>query len=179
MKFVAKKVLFGLCVSAASIAAYADTPTVTFVGEVTDQTCSAVINGATSSIVMLPTVPSTALANPGDVTGATPFTIQLEGCAQAPVGGTNVKTVFLGHDVTAGKNLGNAGTATNVAIQLLDAASSGSPILLNGPTAVPGLVIAAGQTEASYQFAAQYISEAGGATAGSVQAVAEYTVSYL
>ncbi|MDP0573572.1 type 1 fimbrial protein, partial [Klebsiella pneumoniae] len=35
------------------------TPTVTFQGEVTDQTCSVSINGQTSSVVMLPTVATT------------------------------------------------------------------------------------------------------------------------
>jgi len=156
-------------------------PTVTFQGEVTDQTCTVSINGETDGVVLLPTVSTAELAGGGDTAGLTPFTITLTGCT-APAGSDlNVTTNFLGHDVTAGGNLGNsaAGGATNVAIQLTEEAAGTTPIVLNGITAVDGLVVLEGETTASYEFGAQYISEAGSATAGAVTAVVEYTISYL
>ena len=156
-------------------------PTVTFQGEVTDQTCAVSINGETDGIVLLPTVSTADLAAAGATAGLTPFTITLTGCAAAGVGGEEVTTNFLGHDVTAGGNLGNsaAGGATNVAIQLTDDSTGASEITLAGITPVAGLVLLEGETEASYEFGAQYISEAGTATAGAVTAVVEYTISYL
>lgn len=59
-----------------ALSAFAATPTVTFRGEVTSQTCSVSINGNTNSVVLLPTV-STAdfggtLAN-GQTAGLTPL----------------------------------------------------------------------------------------------------------
>ncbi|CAA0303997.1 Uncharacterised protein [Klebsiella oxytoca] len=72
--------------AALSGSALAATPTVTFQGEVTSQTCSVSINGETNSVVLLPTV-STAdfganLAN-GQTAGLTPFTVTVSGCTAA------------------------------------------------------------------------------------------------
>lgn len=153
-------------------------PTVTFQGEVTDQTCQATINGETNSIVLLPTVSAAALSSAGATAGLTPFTLQVSGC-QVMGAAQAIGTVFLGHNVTAAGNLGNSGSAANVAIQLTGTAAGDTPVVLDGPTRVPGLVLDPGQTTASHQFGARYISEAGGAVAGSVQAVAEYTLTYL
>ncbi|MED5608320.1 fimbrial protein [Pseudomonas sp. JH-2] len=156
-------------------------PTVTFQGEVTAQTCKASINGETNSIVLLPTVASTELSAAGSKAGLTPFTISISEC-QAPTGDLAITTNFLGHNVTAEGNLGNiaaSNPASNVAIQLTKEAAGTTPVVLNGVTPVAGLVLADGETSASYQFGAQYISVAGNAGAGAVTAVAEYTLSYL
>lgn len=156
-------------------------PTVTFQGEVTAQTCQASINGETNSIVLLPTVTATELSGAGAKAGLTPFTISVSDC-QAPSGDLQITTNFLGHNVTSVGNLGNiaaSNPAGNVAIQLTSDAAGTTPIVLNGVTPVSGLVLSDGETSASYQFGAQYISEDGGATAGAVTSVAEYTLSYL
>jgi len=155
-------------------------PTVTFQGEVTAQTCQASINGETDSIVLLPTVSSTVLAAAGTTAGLTPFTISVSGC-QAPGSDLAITTNFLGHNVTGEGNLGNVASnpAANVAIQLTKEAAGTTPIVLNGVTPVTGLVLPTGETGASYQFGAQYITEGGAAGAGAVTAVAEYTLSYL
>lgn len=155
-------------------------PQVTFQGEITDQTCVAQINGATSGVVLLPSAPASALNAPGATAGLTPFTISVTDCA-APAAALNVSTAFLGHNVTAGGNLGNTATAdaaTNVAVQLTTDASGGTPITLNGVTAVPGLVVPALGTGATYQYGAQYVAEGGAATPGAVLAVVEYTLVY-
>ncbi|QGZ28604.1 fimbrial protein [Stutzerimonas stutzeri] len=158
-------------------------PTVTFQGEVTDQTCTATINGATDGTVLLPTVSTAELADPGDTAGLTPFTIELTGCTDPGVGGLEVTTKFMGYDITAGGALVNmaVGGAENVAIQLTEDAGGLAPITLVAGVAseVAGLELLDGETEASYEFGAQYVSEDGSATAGAVTAVVQYTVSYL
>lgn len=154
-------------------------PTVTFQGEVTDQTCKASINGQTDSTVLLPTVPSAELSAAGMKTGLTPFSISVEDC-QVDTADVEIATKFLGHNVTATGNLGNiaeANAAQNVSIQLTTDAAGQTPVKLNGVTAVNGLVLNAGETSATHQFGAQYYAE-DAATAGAVTAVAEYTLSY-
>ena len=151
--------------------------TITFKGEVSDQTCQVTVNGNSGSpIVVLPTVPASALTTAGETAGKTPFTIAVTGCT-VPASDLNIKTTFLGANVNVGGNLGNTGTAQNVAIQLLDG-TGGNPITLSGMTSVPGLVLSTGATSASHDFAAQYIAT-GAATAGTVSASAQYALDYL
>ncbi|ENU58216.1 fimbrial protein [Acinetobacter guillouiae] len=155
-------------------------PTVTFQGEVTDQTCQASINGGTNGVVLLPTVSANTLTSSGATAGLTPFTINVTGCT-APSSDLDIKTKFLGHSVTTSGNLSNVATvnpATNVAIQLTKEAAGTTSVVLNGPTAVEGLKLLNGATSASHDFGARYISEAGGATQGAVTSVVEYTLSY-
>lgn len=151
--------------------------TITFKGQVSDQTCQVSVNGNSGSpVVVLPTVPASALALTGATTGETPFTITVSDCT-APAADLNIKTTFLGANVNVGGNLGNTGTAQNVAIQLLNGAG-GTPITLSGMTSVPGLVLATGATSASHEFAAQYIAT-GTAVSGTVSASAQYALDYL
>jgi major type 1 subunit fimbrin (pilin) len=163
-----------------SVSAVIAAPVVQFVGEVSDQTCKASINSQADSTVMLATASVADLSTAGKTSTVTPFTLKVEDCAldKADVA---IKTTFLGYDVTSNGNLGNQETGTNaatgVSIQITKNADGTSPITLNGPTSVPGLVLKAGQTSASYDFAAQYYAEAP-ATAGVVKATAEYALSY-
>ena len=170
-----------LAVAALPTVAFA-APMVTFQAEITSQTCEVSIDGATNAVVVLPTVSTVDLAGAGATAGLTPFTISLSGCT-APAMNTPITTLFIGHNITAGYNLGNSATAspaTNVAIQLTVDAAGRWPIeLYDAITPATGLILRKGDTTASYQFGARYISEAGGATAGAVTAVAEYTISYL
>ncbi|MCC8391511.1 type 1 fimbrial protein [Paraburkholderia sp. MMS20-SJTR3] len=159
----------------------ASTNTINFQGEVSDQTCSVAINGnAANPTVLLPTVSATSLATPGDTAGLTTFSIGLSGCMAPTTTAQAASTVFVGNQVTTAGNLGNTGTATNVALQLLDPKTPGTPFDLSGVNgyAAPGLSIAAGATTASYDYGVQYISETGGATAGSVLGSVQYSVSY-
>jgi major type 1 subunit fimbrin (pilin) len=67
-----------------------------------------------------------------------------------------------------------------VALQLLDPNEPSTPFNLvaaNGYSA-PGLSLPANETSASYDYAVQYISEQGGATAGSVLGSVQYALSY-
>uniref|UniRef100_UPI003341BB88 fimbrial protein n=1 Tax=Castellaniella defragrans TaxID=75697 RepID=UPI003341BB88 len=156
-------------------------PTVTFQGEVSDQTCTATINGQTNSIVLLPTVPVSALSSAGQVAGLTPFTVHLSDCTAPTVAAQDINITFLGYAVTNG-NLGNLAVndpATNVQIQLTTTDEGTNAIQLNGVTAVSGLSLPIGETSTNFTFGAQYISVGGPATAGAVTAVAEYALEYL
>lgn len=162
-----------------SISALASTSnnTLKFQGEVADQTCVVDINGtANTPVVLLPTVATSDLKSPNDVAGLTSFTINLTGCSAA-VSDTNISSVFQGMNTTTAGNLGNTGTATNVAIQLLD--PKGDPVNLSaGMVQVPGIVLKTGASTASQDLSVQYISESGSATPGSVMATTQYAITY-
>lgn len=178
-----KKQLLVLTLAAVPFLAFAQAApnTINFQGEVTDQTCQVSVNGNPSDpTVLLPSVPAMSLATAGDTAGQTTFTVAVTGC-MAPVSTTQaINTVFVGNQVTPGGNLGNTGTATNVALQLLDPAAPSMPFDLSPASGVaaPGLALAVGETSASHDFAVQYITEAGGATPGSVLGSVQYSVSY-
>jgi len=155
--------------------------TITFQGEVTDQTCQVHINGQDNPVVLLPTVPTTELQAPGSKTGLTPFTLTLTDCS-APKDDAQLSVRFLARGVTEAGNLRNVATgqaAEHVSIQLTKDKSGTQPIdLKGGPVKVDGLVLPKGQTSASHTYAAQYYTGDGNATAGAVQAVVEYVISY-
>jgi len=155
--------------------------TITFEGEVTDQTCKVQINGQSDPVVLLPTVPTTELQAPGSTTGLTPFTLTLTHCT-APQSDTPLSVKFLARGVTSAgnlRNLANDHAAEHVSIQLTEDDSGSNPIhLTSGPVKVDGLVLKAGQTDVSHTYAARYITSDGNATAGAVQAVVEYVISY-
>lgn len=152
--------------------------TITFLGEVSDQTCEVAINGATANpTVLLPTVSTADLATAGSVAGEIPFTLSVSGCTINATQALPIKTVFVGNSVTAAGNLGNTGTATNVSLQILDAVG-GNAVDLTGVATVDGLNVAAGDSTASHDFAVQYYAE-GAATAGTVVSSVQYAISYL
>ncbi|WP_345842219.1 fimbrial protein [Shewanella algae] len=176
-----KKLTLAFAVSGAllgSSAAMAAGPnSITFQGEVTAETCEVTINGnAANPVVLLPTVSEADLTAAGATAGETLFTLGVTGCSGASAISTTTK--FVGNNVDTDGNLANTGTATNVALQLLDA-PGGAAIDLNTDVAVTGVALAAGETEGSVDYAVQYISVAGGATAGTVAGSVQYAISYL
>ncbi|OOF24163.1 fimbrial protein [Salinivibrio sp. IB872] len=205
-----------------STATYANN-TITFTGEVTDQTCSVTVNdNVSNSVVLLESVSAAELANAGDTAGQRMFTIGLTGCTApgadtqlktkfvgnnvtaagnlgntgdaanvaagqrmftigltgctAPGADTQLKTKFVGNNVTAAGNLGNTGDAANVALQILD--NSLQAVDLTSEASLGGLVLLSGATSATTEYGVQYISELGGATAGSVSGSLQYAISY-
>ncbi|ERK10151.1 fimbrial protein [Serratia fonticola] len=151
--------------------------TIKFQGEVADQTCDISINGnASTPLILLPTVSTTALATSGATAGQTPFTIGLTGCT-ASASTVAIKTVFVGNNLTADGRMGNTGTAGKVSLQLVDPAAPTVPLDLTGQTGAAGLSLAANATSATYDFAVEYYSE-GTATPGSVLGSVQYSVSY-
>ena len=170
------KIAFVVAGLVLSTAVLADN-TIKFQGEVADQTCNISINGnASTPLILLPTVSTATLADPGATAGQTPFTISLEGCT-ASATTTAINTIFVGNNLTAAGRLGNTGTAGKVALQLIDPAKPTTPLDLTGQTGSPGLSLAANATSAAHDFAVEYYSE-GAATPGSVLGSVQYSVSY-
>ncbi|OOE32029.1 hypothetical protein BZG05_15855 [Salinivibrio kushneri] len=159
----------------ASSAALANN-TITFNGEVTDQTCSVTVNGnAANPVVLLESVSAALLQDAGSTAGDKTFNIGITDCT-APQGNVDVSTVFVGNGVTDGGNLLNTGDAENVALQIKDA--NGDAVDLSSPAKLSGLVLEAGATSASADFGVAYISENGGATPGEVEGALQYAVEY-
>ncbi|MEY8174905.1 fimbrial protein [Burkholderia multivorans] len=177
-----KRNLLTLIIIAAPALAFAQSSnTIQFQGEVTDQTCAVTVNGnASSPTVLLPTVSTGDLSMAGNTAGQTSFTIGISGCTAPTATARAIDTVFVGNQVTSNGNLGNTGTATNVALQLLDPANTSTPFDLSGASgyAAPGLTLDVGETSASHDFAVRYITENGSATAGSVLGSVQYAISY-
>ncbi len=72
--------------------------TITFRGEVSDETCSVAINGNQAKpVVILPTVSAKELAKGGDVAGQVTFDIGLTGCTGNTDRATKISTVFVGN----------------------------------------------------------------------------------
>ena len=118
-----KKILVacGLLVAGYSMTASAVSDnTISFQGEVTDETCSLTVNGNdTAPIILLPTVSTSDLSASGDVAGATTFEMGLSGCTGSTTDSTTISTVFAGNLVeTTNGTLGNTGTAENVTVQM-------------------------------------------------------------
>ena len=117
----------------------------------------------------------------GSVAKPTTFDISVSGCTGNPTQPTTISSKFAGNSITVGGNLGNVATgttaATNAEIQILDTAAA--PINFTTPfTASGDLTLATAADSASATYTAQYISEAGVATPGAVQASMQYAVSY-
>ncbi|HDM8061266.1 fimbrial protein [Vibrio harveyi] len=152
--------------------------TITFQGEVTDETCTVSVNGENASpVVLLETVPKSELAKSGDTAGATEFEVSISGCTgNATTGVPNISTVFVGNQVTGNGNLGNTGSATNVELQILDTSDSAID-LSGGYKGSNDLALAAGEKANSATYKAQYYAT-GASTAGTVNASLQYAVSY-
>lgn len=167
-----------LSVYSVSAAAVSDN-TISFEGEVTAQTCTVLVNGQASPVVLLPTVSTTNLSSPGSTAGTTSFEFNVSGCTASDEAST-IGAKFTGNAVdtsTAGAGtLGNTGTATNVNIQLLD--STSEPINLNTTWSGDGdIALAANSETATQTYYARYFAT-GAATAGTVKASVQYALNY-
>lgn len=155
--------------------------TINFSGEVTDQTCSAVIDGNTDPVVILDSVPTTALSGVGSVAGETSFTVSLTGCTAPTNADEHFTTLFQAVNATSAGNLTNtaASGATGVALQLLDQPSGTAVNLAGGAAVAAGdIVLATGETSATYDYAVQYVAEAATVTPGPVLGSVTYTLRY-
>jgi major type 1 subunit fimbrin (pilin) len=155
--------------------------TIRFQGQVNDQTCHVMIEGSTDPLVLLPTVAASSLAAVGAVAGERPFTLSVTGCKAPVTDVMSIKTAFaVSSGATDGGNIPNLGTASNVALQLLDQ-PGGSPIKLASGTmtSVNGLKLGRGETAASHIFAVRYIAEGAAVGAGSVMGAVQYALDYL
>lgn len=182
------KLLPLLLLFTAPAAVNAANPTITFNGEVTNQTCTVDVNGQTNSVVMLPTVAMTdfgATLTTAQTAGQTSFTVTVSGCTAPTATAQNIRVKLLGYDVdpTTGV-LGNRATGTDAAvgfgIQITGDVTGTNPILLNGPTELPSFSLGVGQSSVTHDYGARYyVLDAATASAGKITAVAEYALSYF
>lgn len=170
-----------LLLMAAPSVVFAAGNTITFRGQVSDQTCQVAVDGTANPLVILPTVAKSTLSANAKVAGETPFTVSVSGCAASSSDDVPIKTAFAVNSATSGGNIVNVGSATNVSLQLLDKSGGNAVKLVGGaPTSVSGLVLPKGaDTTASHVFAVRYVAEGGAATAGSVVGSVQYSLDYL
>jgi major type 1 subunit fimbrin (pilin) len=178
-----KKVVFplvGAVMCLAGSVAYADPApagdggVITFTGLATGQTCT--LNNK-NFIVALPTISVSALKSAGSTAGATGFAVSLSDC---PASGKAHVYWVNGSTTLADGNLQNAGTATNVELQLQDY-NGGSPATIDLSKADGAQNSQSVQFEngtANLQYAVQYISPNGGLTAGSITSNVSYQIVY-
>ncbi len=166
-----KKLLVAALFSTASVGAFAYDAQVNFDGEVLDQTCE--VNGQLGQAVVnvvLPKVNKSALAGAESWAANTPFNFQLTNC---PVSATKAKWEVTSQVDAAGTLL-NTVTGTNATVRLLDPA--GQYININTDTGYSFTPATDGSATLTYM--AQYYSKAGSATAGKLQTVGYWTLTY-
>ncbi|MCG9966234.1 fimbrial protein [Shewanella cutis] len=153
---------------------------ITFKGEVATQTCIVDVNGSNSQpLVLLPTIAASDLPDVGATAGGTAFKISVTGCIVDTVKDQPIKTVFVANQLTAGGNLKNTGTATNVALQILTG-PGGTKVDLTGSVGTAGLVVKKNENAASHEFVVQYVRDGVGMIdPGSVVSTVQYAISYL
>ena len=174
-----KKTPFALAFLALGLASgsafAASSGTITINGEVKDQTCT-IVPADEDQIVTLATVATADLAALGDELAKQSFTINLTDCAAGDV------FAFFSADTAslidpATNTLVNQGTATNVNVALYE--ENGSRIELGNAAYVyvDKKTVVADNNPATLMYSAGYYAT-GQAIAGSVTAVANYTISY-
>ncbi|HHQ4312696.1 TPA: fimbrial protein [Serratia fonticola] len=169
-----KTTLASLILSGLSSNAFAYDAQINITGELTETTC--LINGTSSPAVKnvtLPTLSKSALTGAGSWAGRVPVTFELSGCDVGTTGAT--ATFENGPNISAEgnmKNLAATNAATNVEVQLLDAA--GLALNLASDTVTTPIV----GEEGILKFYAQYFSKDGGASAGQVVSHVEFSMNY-
>ncbi|NLP61773.1 fimbrial protein [Paraburkholderia sacchari] len=181
-----KKIAFPLIIAAIGLtasAAHAAGPAsnggiLTINGELTANTCDVSGDGQGNNFtVTLPTLSASELSGAGTVAGATGFNIALQNCTPST---GNVHTFWeYGANTLSNGNLLNNGTASNVEVQLVDYNGAMKVIdASKGDNAQNSQSVAISGGKANLQYAAQYVSPAGGATAGSVTTSVTYSMAY-
>lgn len=165
----------------------ADTGTITINGKVISQTCeitggAGTNGGSTDFTVTLPVVNASDLSNANQTAGKTNFSLALSNCPTSPTVSVGAK-FYSASNVDANGNLSNTATtsaASNVAIQLLDKNDDAIALTSDVASAVntdSGEPITNGN--ATLNYAAQYISVPGSATAGNVKTTVTYQITYM
>ncbi|MEG7363623.1 fimbrial protein [Pseudomonas citronellolis] len=166
----------------AATAQAAQTGQIKITGKVIDTTCT-VDAGSTSVNVPLSPIDKSLLQNPGSYSSvSTPFTVKVTGCfagKQETNAGVVSMAFVADSNVDMNGNLVNSGSASKVAVQLLDKAQKPVNIQSDNYTAQ----IARGEPvtdsgNVDLKYYARYYSAEGAATAGSVSALANFQLVY-
>lgn len=149
--------------------------TITFQGTITDVTCTVTVSSQSkNATITLPTVSATTLASAGSRAGTTPFTIALSGCSGTTLNQARTRfEVGTRVDVATGR-LTNAGTATNVNLELL---ASDQTVISLGASSPYDVPVSIASNAGSLQYYARYYAT-GVAGAGTVSTSVEYTIVY-
>lgn len=170
-KLIAIAILAGA--SFASVAQAAD-GTINFTGNITDAACT-VTPGTANQTVSLGTVSSTAFSAAGDEVGPTRFSINLTSC---PASATSATVKFDGLADTSNSDLlavtTGAGAATGVGVGIYEENSS-TLIPVASASASKALSTTADTT---FNFIAKYVATVSAVTAGTANAVSDFTISY-
>ena len=172
--------LAGIAAGAANMA-MATTGTITFNGEIVTDTCAVSVDGASSTIVTLPTVQTSSLNASGLSTGTTNFSLYVKNCGDA-VDARGITLTFTdpnGFDTTNNnllKNFATATPATNVGIELATGSDFAAAIVFAGaPYTTPTHLTSSGAV--TLPFSARYTAT-GVATAGAVSSTMDWTITY-
>ncbi|WP_422418878.1 fimbrial protein [Pseudomonas sp. GZD-222] len=145
-----------------------------FSGSVLASTCQ--VNGGQNNVaVNLPQVPSSLLANPGQVAGNTPFALRLTNCTP---GLNRVSTYFEpGPTVSPqGRLIVDSGGSTNVEVQLRN--DTNAPMNLAGAEGSQNSqIVDISNGQALLNYSAEYYS-LGNTTPGPVNTRVQYTLTY-
>ncbi|WP_158613588.1 fimbrial protein [Aquitalea sp. FJL05] len=158
--------------------AHASDGTITFTGNIAATTCTiSVAGGSSSGSISLPSISTKALAVASATAGTIPFSIALSGCT----GAATQAAIWFENDsnVNAAGRLINTGTASNVDVALYNTSSS-SHILIGQTSSTfgsSGMAFPISSGNATLRYLAKYYAS-GVATAGTVTAIANYTVQY-
>lgn len=169
-----------LALAPTAFAAQGGTPdgTITINGVVAANTCTVTVGGGSGNTITLPTVYTSSLGAPGNVTGTTPFSISVSGCDQNL---TSVYTYWSGANIAGDGNLKNTTVGgTNAEVQLLN--GDNSTIALNAAQGAQNsksvtMTASGGSTSATLNYKAQYYATAA-ATAGKLSTTVSYTMVY-
>ncbi len=156
--------------------------TITFTGTITDQTCTISTPAGKDFTVTLPTVAATTLASAGDVSGRTPFSINLSDCSDGQVATYFEPGPSVDYETGRLVNQASGGdAASNVQIQLLGENNQFVPILASGVNGAQQnsqwVTVPAGGGSADLHYYAEYYA-VGQSAAGDVSSNVQYTIIY-
>lgn len=170
-----------------SIDGFASDGTVTFNGQIIDGgTCTITVTpGAGADVaVTLPQVAASALQS-GQHAGATPFSIVLSACTYS---GSKVKAEFFSPSINGATgnlvNTASTNAAVHVELQLLNSDGVTPVVVGTGGSGASGssevfFTGASGSGAATLSYFVRYVAVGGNASAGQVQALGTYTLTYL
>ncbi|WP_235589274.1 fimbrial protein [Type-D symbiont of Plautia stali] len=163
-----------LALSFSTFATFAADGTINFTGTITDATCK-VTPGSANQTVALGTVSSTNFTAAGSQSSPTKFNIVLTQC---PASASTARIKFDGPADASNSTLialtSGTGVATGVGVGIYEA---------DGTTQIPVATASASKTlsttaNTTFSFIAKYVSTSATVTAGTANAVSNFTVTY-
>jgi major type 1 subunit fimbrin (pilin) len=158
----------------------ASTGTITFNGELTQNTCDVNVGGqGPDAVVVLPTVTTSVLQTPGQTTGRKDFSMVLSNC----VGTLRTVAAFFQAGSTVDTVTGrlkntNGSGATNVSLQLLDIINGYKAIQAGNQNQIANTSYVVATTgSANLLYSVQYYAE-GATTPGLVTSSVVYSLMY-